>query len=88
MDEDDGDRGGMAPSIRMSSLRRRPLRWFKLKQGNKNLVVGVILFCFVPKQNGDKSPGTGEIHAKAACPTSLGGRPTCPFHLENSEPVK
>ena len=60
----------------------------KLKKDNKNLVVGLISFCVVPKQNRDKPSGVRGVHAKAACLSPWAGGPPSPFRLEDFESVK
>ena len=51
---------------RVIMFEDEPLRVFKLKKGDKNLVVRLIIFCVVPKQSRAKSSGTRRAHAKAA----------------------
>lgn len=46
--ENDWDSQGLG-----TMLVDEPARLFKLKRDNTNLVVGLILFCVFPKQNGD-----------------------------------
>lgn len=74
----DWDRPGRAPCLEMSSWRTRPPRWFKLTKGQDRLGGGTSLTLFVPKRNGDRAPGTGEIHGQGLiyllgleAPTSL-----------------